>query len=1075
MFNQPKQAAPPPVAKKPAAFKWKTSGEGIATSQAPASASSSSKTVELPQLPSAPPTPTPASATEDVEPAPLTDKGAPLEAVSSRASVTSAGSASSTTNKSEAGSGLSAADAREKSGSLKDRIAMLSGLKVDQPGTPGRPLKPWKKPEMAPQAEVKASDETAAVDAPSTAPVDLAVDIPKAQAVGLATDTPGEPTSEEMPQLPVPTSPTDNLANVIDFGGPKSPREEPSSSSAITGVALPTMPTRAKGPSRKSKGPAAGGGNSATMVPAASPTMPRPLTNIEQSLEERAPTMEAPTDSFKYSPSAEKKVSTTGEIKDHNEDADPTAEGAEALEASEPLEGLPLSSDLPTVKGAADEEYDEESSEDKEGTVEKEVSEMEENLARQTLDSPSEKPLGMVAESRAASKRPLSECPLNFMVLAVSASQSQEPPRPSPINRRSMNKPPTPGAFQRNPSISSSARSIIDAGAPRRTTSIKDGRQPTSIVREPDPMVGEGEFANLSPDPASTKLSSQIPLSKSFETDTLSTPPKKPIGPRGVPSTLASGLLSNATPPPQPASLPTLTQDSGKPPPQTAAVVETDGPPETNAFAAQGHRPQEEQEDPAIRGDEEYEDPEVARRQALAKRMAAMGGMKIGMMPMFGSPKRQNTQPQESDKSNAGKEVAEFASKAAPASPVRESPTSPTKDIPMSPLAQSSEPRPTPVKRTSHMPPPGAFVLPKIAKASAVHNENAEVPAEAEDQSVSSPSEDVADRTITSDEPEAVTPPPLIAGRPTRILPTPDQSFIDDDTDADSVPSKRASLQSSVGFGSVSDFPAPPGSQRVRTESNISAFSGQEGEPLTEEPEESDLQEVEEQGADADENQDEHEEQLPHPPSRPVRPLPMLSTGGPGTGQDEKDVPASPTASVTSHNQRSMPGTPLSSQGRQDSYIHSSSSPAPSVSSRKSSTFVAAGQTQPTQAGSGNVVQPALTNAYLAWLATSAAKAKTRELDGQLATVINDISYTHRANPANFGQLVYRMLIRGEKGIMPDLQIHGKVETGAVFLAWDAKFDRGLGRSSLKIGSPEVPHIGIVAEDVKDVKKVICL
>lgn len=117
-------------------------------------------------------------------------------------------------------------------------------------------------------------------------------------------------------------------------------------------------------------------------------------------------------------------------------------------------------------------------------------------------------------------------------------------------------------------------------------------------------------------------------------------------------------------------------------------------------------------------------------------------------------------------------------------------------------------------------------------------------------------------------------------------------------------------------------------------------------------------------------------------------------------------------------------------------------------------------------------VAPGLSHDYLAQLASNAVRTKSREVDGPLANIINDIAYAQRADPNMFGTSVWRTWVTGEKGVAADLQIHGRIEAGCVFLAWDAKFDRGIGRSSLKIGSLQVPHIAIVAEDVKDVKKV---
>ncbi|CAD6565443.1 MAG: hypothetical protein CYPHOPRED_005622 [Cyphobasidiales sp. Tagirdzhanova-0007] len=1112
MFNQPKVASPPPIAKKPVAFKWKTSGEGAATSQQPGAVDDGSKAVSVPDIPPPAPTATPAPASGDVEPPALIEKGAPLEPVSSRASIASVGSASST-NKIEGGSGLSAADAREKSGSLKDRIALLSGLKVDQPGLPGRPLKPWKKkPEPSTEAESNYNTAIPGSDAAHESPEDIKVDIAKAQEVGLATDTPGEPISDETHQFPSSNSPTDNLSRVADLGATSINKEDASSNAAKGGVALPAMPTRARGPPRKAKSGAAAAGGAIATTPAVSPTAEQVPTNIEQSLEERAPTMEAPVRSINYSPNIEKDVPSVQELSrpaagpsdflsGSQETPEIGGEGAEALEGSEPLEQQPLnraSIGLPLVEGirappknvvaaaiddndAVEEDGEED---DEEGKVGRETSELEESMARQTLQSPSEDPRAATAEpvdratptSAVPSRKSTSGVPSPVDKGTPDTGSDERitgPPQTSrPINRRSMTKPPIPIAFQRAPSIPLSAKSSLDKGGASRSIPGED-EQPGPITAEPDTFPGHAESVKHAFDSASISSPAQPPVPKPNPTNVNSTTPKKALGPREAPSVNA-GLASDASPSRQASFSNELPNDRGARP-LTDSTKEDEEKPETNISASSTYRSpvaDEEEED----GDQAYEDPEVARRQALARRMAAMGGMKLGMMPMLGTLKRQKTMPKEQEVDNSQPRAEEPASptRELPSSPMRDTPASPVREPPMLPLSYGAGARPSPVARSSHLPPPGAFVLPGIGKpavppAAGAAEEEPVKQSEEDAEEPASPNEEAADKTITSDESQGVyARPPLPGGRPSRSVPLPGQSFIDDDTDTDGVASKRTSLQSSIGVGTVPDFPAPPGEKRIRTESSISTHSGHEQEALTEEPEEG---ENLEEGEEGEEEGDEGDQGPPPlPPSRPGRPAP--ATVGVGTAQgsyDEREPPASPGESATSKSQRSLPSTPHSSHGRQSSFTQLS--PTPSASSRKSTTTGPAQPGQPAQGGGSTAAQPGLTHAYLAWIATSAIKTKARDLDGQLATVIHDISYTHRANPANFGQLVYRMLVRGEKGTSPDLQIHGKIETGSVFLAWDAKFDRGLGRSSLKIGSAEVPHIGIVAEDARDVKK----
>lgn len=336
------------------------------------------------------------------------------------------------------------------------------------------------------------------------------------------------------------------------------------------------------------------------------------------------------------------------------------------------------------------------------------------------------------------------------------------------------------------------------------------------------------------------------------------------------------------------------------------------------------------------------------------------------------------------------------------------------------------------------------------------------------------------------------------------------QSFIDDeddeDGDNDGDPYEQQSKRESVGSSSHAGPPpgtesavhaapptrAPPVPSTARPLSHpqISTTSQSQRAGVAEQEFRNDRQQVTQEleeyaGRDYSEGREEMEVEEegdetggpppPLPPSRPSRPPPPLNT----TNLDEAAlrsqesrtdragiVPGSPAMSAGGYSQASIPSTPMSpahrQPSRQSSVSHSQNSPTPSSISRRSSTKVPSG-------GPG---LPSLTNDYLSYLATTSARTKSRDVDGPLASIINDIAYTYRADPAGFGVPIYMTLATGAKGVAPELEIHGKITTGAVFLAWDAKFDRGLGRSSLKVGSAEVPHIGIVAEDVKDMKKV---
>ncbi|KAK9900599.1 hypothetical protein P389DRAFT_15096 [Cystobasidium minutum MCA 4210] len=311
-------------------------------------------------------------------------------------------------------------------------------------------------------------------------------------------------------------------------------------------------------------------------------------------------------------------------------------------------------------------------------------------------------------------------------------------------------------------------------------------------------------------------------------------------------------------------------------------------------------------------------------------------------------------------------------------------------------------------------------------------------------------------------------PPPIPAARPPPPPPA-GQSFIETDTDTEGGRSEnRNSMASSTGVGSLSDFPPPPAgsppSTHFRTQSSASRYSSQEQpDPIYEE------------GESTEDYASEHTETiLPPRPARAPVPPPLDTSAGIATGgrapsrRESMAEPSSPAQSVHSYSQRSLPETPVSPSGKSASQERFSAlSPTTSQSSKRSSAMLTG---QPGGSGFGNI-QPGLNNEYLAYIAINSSKTKSREVDGPLAHSLNDIAYTYRSDPANFGAIVYRMLNTGVKGQVPELDIHGRIEPGCVFFAWDAKFDRGLGRSSLKVGSAEVPHVGIVAEGVKDIKK----
>ena len=408
---------------------------------------------------------------------------------------------------------------------------------------------------------------------------------------------------------------------------------------------------------------------------------------------------------------------------------------------------------------------------------------------------------------------------------------------------------------------------------------------------------------------------------------------------------------------------------------------------------------------------------------------------------------------------------------------------------------------PSPVRQRSFLPPPGAFVLPGLGKPTAPTPEEAIAKDEAQDEherdaeeleeqqddvDVDEDEEDVepdAANTPTANssmQANIATPPPLPGGRPARPPPLADSSFIDTDTDTDGLASSgsgRTNSLASSRLGSLSAFPEPPAQGRhTRMPSNLSemayaAEDEQEDDQVEYLQQDDDERQRESstgdismaapppRSSDSDGDDDEMAD-LPAPPAPPGRPAPVIDTSYVHAEPDSVRSPSSFEASPA----RSIPSQPLAPAHNRQNSLTQAVPPSPSTSSdgRRSSTL----PPMPTQEGQ-------LTSAYLAQLATNAMRSKQRDIDGPLATAINDIANGYRADPAGFGTVVYRYLVR-DKGNPPDLHILGRIEPGTIMLAWDAKFDKGLGRSILRIGSSTVPHVAIVGEEVRDMKKV-CL
>lgn len=681
MFNQPKAAAPapgpPPRATKPRAFKWKTSGE---------TEEGGSKTLSIADVPPQPSTPTPgasASSTEGTsseQPAALTDKpvtrpqgsGAPLEPVSSTASGASVVSAEDSVKH----KGFSAEDARQSAGSLKERIALLSGLKVDKPDAPGRAPKPWRKKTQEPAEGNEEQPKSAAPDG-STSP---------------SSEQPGQATSATDSSQEQSTAEPVEAGNIISAAGDTEKESaatdtvKPSAEGPVSAtddkhsIALPKMPTRARGPPRKARG---GVTSPAVASPAteAAPSIPSPTQDTPAKQESipsiadisspaagpeelgdpvPAAALESGTSTNEPSPEAPKESATE----------EKSAAGSAPKRTSTNLLARAVPLPPPTAGTSAEEAEEQEDGDGEAARKDEDVNVLESSLARQSLADDEPDASKVPAPVAPPPSRPPAPPPLDTSMSSpttkIDSPAEITSPTSANTNRRSMTRPPVPSAYSQDSAPpTGSPRSSFDNRSQRssiaeshRGSLIMSPSQPNVVMAEPEAMAGDGDFANPSLD-SKDKMVIPPPVSKPFDTDSgvpsLESPSSLQRQDSIRSDRWASGIITGGE------------AVGGKAPARSASTLsrssraEASGEaeePETNISAMKAYRASTEEQQPAEAKDEEgeeeeeYEDPEVARRQALAKRMAAMGGMKIGMLPQMPSMiKRKKTLPKESDSS----------------------------------------------------------------------------------------------------------------------------------------------------------------------------------------------------------------------------------------------------------------------------------------------------------------------------------------------------------------------------------------------------------------------------------------
>jgi hypothetical protein len=239
---------------------------------------------------------------------------------------TTAGSETRTPNNDELGTGMSASDAQQsiaKGGSLKDRIAALQGLQLDQPGLPGRPARPWKKKELSPP-EAATDNQKKVEDAETNverAEPEPTADVSKASSTEATEENAPPKVTGGVSDTPTPQSSIGETPDKDSEIHPPPPEQSKASEEEVRPqpsvpqrIAMPAVPRRTGPPRRKPPTPSPA--KEKTLDAAVSPadavgSNPTGTTNETSTEEQPAPAIVTSTSAG--DPSQEAVVGTTDE------------------------------------------------------------------------------------------------------------------------------------------------------------------------------------------------------------------------------------------------------------------------------------------------------------------------------------------------------------------------------------------------------------------------------------------------------------------------------------------------------------------------------------------------------------------------------------------------------------------------------------------------------------------------------------------------------------------------------------------------------------------------------------------
>ncbi|KAI5478626.1 SH3 domain protein [Pseudohyphozyma bogoriensis] len=711
---------------------------------------------------------------------------------------------------------MSAEDAKASigaGGSLRDRIKALQAGSLDRdpvvPSVPTPGPKPWKRKEIvtSPESEEGApvgEDEVAVVTGDAgTPPIDTAALTEEERAI--VEDADGDESAP--PPAPEQTAEQKKaalIARMASLGGQKfgmpMPAKKPSLPSPAAAAEEPVVEEKEK--EKEETGP---------IVIQALPKRAGPPRRARPAIPKAADVPVEVVQDTGIAADAVEKAEQSEEVSSPAEEAGPSpaVEDAEEKTVLEPEEEGHVVASLTVEDPGVAEEGDpvpEETFEEEPATEapELEAEEGEESEKEETTLPHSTPPLKGPPPPPV---RPVVAIPTDVEDVVPTPPEGEEElvdeyygeEEPVPVNKEPEDYQPADEDEDASPAPTSPATSSRPAIPAIPTSFAATGIQPTEkeaiVIPRSEPEDDQERVDDDVPVPTSPATSSRpaipaIPASFAQTTiqptekanivipraeEEVEEEPRSPISP--------SSPVIPSRPPPVPASFADIEKEE-------EVAVPRD---ESTALAGEPEESREAEEPAAAEPEaadeeEEEEDPEIARRRAIAARMAKLGGMNMRMGPMFppvGGIKKPSTKKSVSDE-------------------------------PAAPPAEEEEEAPAPPPRRPGGIPTGGFLLPgMVAKVpepepepepEVEHEPEADVEAEAEPEEVAVEEEAVDEEEYENVEPQPVelgdpeeeystAPPPLPAGRPSqppprRELPTPDPSEVNPPTKLPQVPSE---------------------------------------------------------------------------------------------------------------------------------------------------------------------------------------------------------------------------------------------------------------------------------------------